>query len=44
MNWHEGTCDNEGCSRETNVIYVDGYGDRCVVCLDRLAENGEVEA
>lgn len=43
MSWHEGVCESDGCDRETRVIHVDGYGDRCVVCLDQLAEHDEVE-
>lgn len=42
MSWHEGSCDR--CRRETNVIYVDGHGSLCIVCLDKEAETGEVEA
>lgn len=44
MSWHEGTCEIDSCGRETRVIHVDGYGDCCIVCIDALAETGEVEA
>lgn len=40
--WKDGICESEGCNRETRVIHVDGYGDRCLVCADQLAENTEV--
>lgn len=42
MSWHEGTCEADGCDRDTRVIHVQDHGDLCIVCLDMLAEHGEV--
>lgn len=40
--WSDGECSE--CNRNTSVVYVDGLGEACLVCLDQAAEQGDSDA
>lgn len=42
MSWDDGECSE--CNRNTSVVYVDGIGEVCLVCLDQAAEQGNESA
>lgn len=44
MSWRDGECENPDCARETRVVYVQGHGNRCIVCLDKLTEDDDAAA